>query len=412
MPPGTAPYFYLGHWEWGSTPAQTLPAIFQPRADCRLLERREYSYAYEGSEEHLVVKEDVWTSPESSSPNSYYQTTRENNGLGLPWKVLGPLTSGASGFRELRLTSYDALARAVSWSVGSEGGSDLVVVRRVAYDGGEPGGGLVVGDGHLTRSVAYRGEQASPDEETRYDFDWRGLAASVWEGYDASSGTAVVVTEYARDYRGRVVEEKRYAGHVASENLRARSKTLYDERGRVYETQTYGVGEDGAVIGDPNAPDGDPIPLRARTWYDARGYVLKRLGPDSTFRKFVYDGLGRVRKEYFGFDVDESSYSEAGSVSGDTTVEETVRTLDRAGNAVFSARYVRYPGTSVGDLEPQPKTERRPEYRAFWYGALGRLEVERSYGDGGWFFSGRPAVRPSATSATVEVMKRKHPLAG
>ena len=246
LPPGTAPYFYLGHWEWGSTPAQTLHAIFQPRADCHLLERREYSYAYEGSEEHLVVKEDVWTSPESSSPNSYYQTTRENNGLGLPWKVLGPLTSGASGFRELRLTSYDALARAVSWSVGSEGGSDLVVVRRVAYDGGEPGGGLVVGDGHLTRSVAYRGEQASPDEETRYDFDWRGLTERVWEGYDASSGTAALVRVYARDYRGRVAEE---AGRVGTEGgtLRSLSKTLYDERGRVYETQTYGVEEDGTV---------------------------------------------------------------------------------------------------------------------------------------------------------------------
>ncbi len=213
LPPGTAPYFYVGHWEWGGTPAQTLHAIFQPRADCHLLERREYTYSYLGSDGPLEIRENVWTVPESSVSNSYYRTTRTHNGLGLLWRVEGPQTSwapGISSFRELQLTSYDALGRPVAWSVGSET-AGTIVVRRVAYDGGEPGGALVVGDGHLTCSVEYLGD-ASPPRVTRYEYDFRGLMKSAWEGYDPGTGTAVLVRVYERDYRGRVVEEASRVG--------------------------------------------------------------------------------------------------------------------------------------------------------------------------------------------------------
>lgn len=422
LPAGTEPYFFADHWTWGD-PAERLDQVFAP-ANRVLLERTEYAYWHDPADDHLVVAERVWTEPESQPPDQGHEVVRHHDAQGRASKVVGRLSSGAGAFREVQMTTHDPLGRPVAWSVGPEG-SSLVVVRRAAYDGGEPGGPLVVGDGHATRTVAYTGEASSPDRHVRRDFDWRGLGTAVWHGYDPGAGTAVLIESspsYSSglpgegyDYAGRRIREFRYEGTMAAGNLRALSETLHDELGRVYETRSYGVESNGTVVGTPGAPAGQPIPLATRTWYDARGNVVKRMGPGATFRKYAHDGLGRTVKEYLAYDIAESSYLDSQSVDGDTVLEQSARVLDKAGNTIWLTTCARYPSTpsgALGDLSGMAGSYRRREFHGSWYDVLGRIEVEGFYGDRGSATTGfpnRPVPRPSATGSTVRVTKRSWP---
>ena len=122
----------------------------------------------------------------------------------------------------------------------------------------------------------------------------------------------------------------------------ARSQTLYDDLGRVYQTITYGVDPATGKVGNS---------LAANTWYDLAGNVIKaQPAGGQGFTKTVYDGIGRVTARYLGYDADETSWKEAGSVADDTIVEQVELVLNCAGNVLqttfprplpYGARFVR-----------------------------------------------------------------------
>ncbi|HEX8522849.1 MAG TPA: RHS repeat domain-containing protein, partial [Tepidisphaeraceae bacterium] len=62
----------------------------------------------------------------------------------------------------------------------------------------------------------------------------------------------------------------------------------YDQEGRVYATETFGV--------DSSTGDLSDYPLRSFTWYDSRGNVIKSLTPGGLVTKYAYDSLGRLTK--------------------------------------------------------------------------------------------------------------------
>ncbi len=71
-----------------------------------------------------------------------------------------------------------------------------------------------------------------------------------------------------------------------------RSENLYDKLGRVYRTKTYAVDPDDGTVGSALVSD---------TWLDAAGRTIKQQsGGSDAFSKMVYDGLGRVTKQYVG----------------------------------------------------------------------------------------------------------------
>src|SRR5690606_34507872 len=113
----------------------------------------------------------------------------------------------------------------------------------------------------------------------------------------------------------------------ASGNLVARRDTLYDDRGRVYQTKRYAVNVATGAVG---------ASLTDNLWYDAVGNVIKQKpAGGQRFTKTQYDGVDHPTATFIGFDVDETAYSEAQDVTGDTIFEQTESGYDAAGNVIL-----------------------------------------------------------------------------
>ena len=218
------------------------------------------------------------------------------------------------------------------------------------------------------------------------------------------------VTTFANDFRGRriatdgevdfyqkntydnlnrVTKVERYDTDEEG-NLVDRTETKFDDRGRVYQRVQHGV--------DPTTGDVGNA-LIENAWHDDAGNVIKEQPAGSKlFTKTKYDGLGRRTKQYQGFDVDESTYSEADDVDGDTILEQTELSYDAASNAVQTTQRQRYHNaTGTGELgtpsSTQPKA--RVPYSATWPDGIGRAQVTANYGTNGGSSLSRPNTIPA-----------------
>lgn len=207
---------------------------------------------------------------------------------------------------------------------------------------------------------------------------------------------------YAKTYfdnRDLVIKQERY-NTTSSGNLIARSETRFDDLRRVYRTMRYAVDPSTGAVGNS---------LTDNTWFDAGGNVIKRLPAGSkAFKKLLYDGVGRQTRHYVGFDVAETSYTDAGTVTGDTILEQVETTYDAAGNAIQLTHRRRFHNaTGTGELTSpsgsQPKA--RVTYVASWQDVIGREIASADYGTNGGASLSRPSTVP-ARSDTVLVRKR------
>ncbi|HAK95450.1 MAG TPA: hypothetical protein DCM87_10695 [Planctomycetes bacterium] len=411
-PGGAEDFFYNKDWRWGNEPAE-IHDIFLGAGGVtgHLLERREVERFYDGGDGHLIAKERAW--PDPCQPLSYYDAnyvkytrTTHYNAEGLPARIEGRETEtagGLTGFRQSEWRTYDPLGRPSTVAIGA-GDADKVIVSRSYYDGGEgeTGTTLKVGDGHLTLQAGYLGDAADGENEAgmtarkaKRVYNWRGFQTETWEGYDAAAGTALRVSRFEFDNQGRETLAERFVTDTSAANLRGKTATVYDERGRKCRTVEYGVDQGtGAVQANT---------LTTGVWYDPAGNVLKVKRPDGTFRKSSYDGVNRVAAEYLSYQISEADtdYAGAGNVTGDTVVEQTERGYDAAANLIKVVTYLRnHDATATGALTASVA---RREYRWFWHDALGRIKTEGFYGtNGGVEMTVRPA-EPSSTGATVLV---------
>ncbi|NLF06583.1 MAG: hypothetical protein GX594_01190, partial [Pirellulaceae bacterium] len=180
---------------------------------------------------------------------------------------------------------------------------------------------------------------------------------------------------------------------VAAANLRARSQTSYDNRGRVYETRTYSVDQTDGTIG---------ASLSGEYWYDAAGRTVKTLavGAD-VFTKYDYDGLGRTVAIYVGYDDDETDYAEALDVDGDTVLQQVEYTYNELGQTIFAATFERNHGAAgTGELT---SSTARATYAGFWYDEIGR---QIAAADWGTYPAGQgdPPARPSTPPAAADAL--------
>src|SRR5262249_5724013 len=125
-------------------------------------------------------------------------------------------------------------------------------------------------------------------------------------------------------------------------------------------------------------------------------------------------GVGREVKRYLGFDLAETSYVDAGSVSGDTLLEQTEQAYDAAGNLIQTTVRQRYhSATGTGELgspsSTQPKA--RVTYSASWHDGMGRVVAMADYGTNGGTALVRPSTIP-ARSDTVLVTSTQFNSAG
>ena len=277
-------------------------------------------------------------------------------------------------------------------SGGGATGNNMVIIASQQYDDGNDGG-----DGLLTKQTQYA--DATDTRVTSFGYDFRGRRTE-------SDGEIDAFQKVYFDNLSRVIKTERY-DTTAAGNLVARSETKYDSRGNVYQSIRYGVDPSTGNVGNS---------LTDNQWYDASGRVIKSLpsGADR-FTKTQYDSLGRRVKQFQGYDLDETTYAEAETVTGDTILEQTESTYDDASNLIqvtARQRYHNAPASQTGELKSPSETPKaRVSYSAQWSDARGRTVASASYGTNGGSSLTRPSTIP-ARSDTVLITSQTFDDAG
>ncbi|HEX3655331.1 MAG TPA: hypothetical protein VHV55_05985, partial [Pirellulales bacterium] len=326
------------------------------------------------------------TSGSGSSGTHYDETDYGYTALDLQNKVRSP---GGTITR----TVYDALNRVASVYVGTNdngatdedptgggaGGNNMVCTQANVYDGGG------VGDSNVTQSTVYVDSTSTNDRVTNYGYDWRNRRTSV-------TGPLGFYQENTYDDANRVIQTDQ-RNTSAGGTLLARSQTLYDEQGRVYQQLRWEVDPATGALGNS---------LVDNTWYDEAGNVIKSQPSGSqAFTKASYDGLGRQIGQYTG-------YFATSGVDDYTTVDETnkifeqtLTTYDDAGNVLQIASFQRL-HNAYSAYGPLTTSTARVTYTAFWYNSANRQMFSANYGTNGGTALTRPDVAP-ASSASVLV---------
>ena len=264
------------------------------------------------------------------------------------------------------LTQCDKLGRTIARWVGTDAGgasndnptnsdaNNMKVVSHSYFDGAT-GTGLIVGDGNITREVAHFDDGNS--QVTQFAYDWRGRLTQRLQ----PDGLGEVRT---LDNLGRpktVCTYKDLDGTMQiSGTLCTKVEQQYDELGRVCWSMNYEV-----VNGVANDR------LTTNYWYDDMGRSVKTALPNGLFLKTVYDALGRPIKNYTCYDLAESLYNDAKTITGDTVVEQSFQSYNTWGQVWLSASMKRNDNaTGTGELTITVEPKGRPSYTARWFNAI------------------------------------------
>ncbi|QDT44041.1 hypothetical protein Pan241w_41460 [Gimesia alba] len=265
---------------------------------------------------------------------------------------------------------------------GGATGNNMVLVSQNEYDNGADGG-----DNNLTKQTLY--VDSSETRITSMSYDWR----------DRPVDTDGEIDAFQRKYYdnlNRVTKVEQYHTTAAGVLL-GRSETKYDDLGRVYQSIQYAVDPSTGTIGNS---------LVNNTWYDATGKVLKQLPAGSDlFTKLEYDGLGRQTASYTGYDLDETSYADAGTVTGDTILEQAETVYDDAGNVIENITRMRYhdaPASQTGALQdPTTAPKARVTFQASYPDAIGRVIAIADYGTNGGTALSRSSTVPTRSDTVL-----------
>ncbi|MFN6331093.1 MAG: RHS repeat-associated core domain-containing protein [Planctomyces sp.] len=266
---------------------------------------------------------------------------------------------------------------------GGAAGNNMVLVTSSQYDGGADGG-----DGNLTTSWSWL--DSSTSRQTTFGYDFRNRQTSVSGPENSWSGST-----YSN--LNQLTEQVSRNGSAAAVLL-SKNVTDYDNRGRVYRTTTWAVNPSTGALGNS---------LVSNTWYDQGGNVIKSLPAGSSlFSKTMYDILGRATSQYTGYDLDESTYAEALTVTDDTILEQSSSSYNEVGSVLSVTAKQRYhdaPASQTGALgTPTTSPKARVTYSASWYDGTGRATAAADYGTNGGAAFTRPST-PPASSDTILV---------
>ncbi len=330
------------------------------------------------------------SSGEGSSGTNYDQTDygydamKRQNSRVTPG---GTITRMMFDPRGLDLSTWvgtdDADATASDPTGGGASGNNMVVLTEYEYDGDSDGG-----DGNLTQRIDYA--SAIDARVTTFQYDFRNRRT-------VTDGESDFYQQDTYNNLNQLIKTERF-GTNSLGNLIGQSEAKYDDRGRVYQSIQYGVDPSTGTIGNS---------LTNNTWYDAAGHEIKSLPAGSKlFTKSSYDSLGRLTKQYQGYDLDESTYAEAGNVDGDTILEQSESTYDDASNMIQSTirqRYHNAPASQTGELKnPSTNPKARVTYVAAYPDAFGRQQATADYGTNGGTVLSRSSTIP-ARSDTILV---------
>jgi YD repeat-containing protein len=322
---------------------------------------------------------------------------------------------------------YDGLGRVVSTWVGTNdtpgsgswsptnntSPSNMVQVSALVYDGGG------VGDSNLTQVTAIPGGSAA-NRVTQFFYDWRDRLVASKSGVQGTedSTTHRPIFYLVLDNLGEVTTAQQYDGDgvtittsggvpqaPSSSLLRAQASYAYDDQGRVYQTQVYSV--------NPSSGAVSSTALTTNAWYNHRGELIKQANPGGLVTKTQYDGAGRPVTLYATDGGGDSSWSDAGNVTGDAVLSQVETTYDADGNAILTTDRERFHDeTATGALgNPTTTPKARVSYAATYFDAANRPTAAVDVGTNGGSAWTRPSSVPTA-SDTVLVSSYAYNAAG
>ena len=318
-----------------------------------------------------LISTDVYhTIPPSSAGiegENYYRTSYTFNLRGL-------LETQTAPDGTITKYVYDSAGRTATVSRGT---TEQNLRQTATYEYDDNG----VGNGKLTKEVAYFADSASATYTSTYDRNYLDQVTD-WRRGDGRA------TKFSWDWLSRIYCKQEYDdsdnyNFSIDGRLLSETQTEYDERGRVYQQWQWEVA--GGTKSDK---------LVTNVWYDAEGRVIKSCQPNGRCQKTVYDGLGRVKTSYVTY---EDGTGTAGDVVGDIVYSQAEYEYDRAGSNTLTTSYERTTtGATTGALTAS--TARRT-YLARWYDDLLRLTASVSYGTYGGTTLTRPSQAPSVNSS-------------
>ncbi len=340
----------------------------------------------------------------------------------------GRQTKTISAAGTIMRTEFDAMGRTIStwvgtndvpttgfWSVTNTAGTDMVKVAEVEYDNGG------IGDGNATKMTQYPGGSAPPRVSQTW-YDWRDRTVASKSGVQASEDTttnrAISYTQY--DNLGEAVSSEVYTGDTvtvvdanadgvpdrpAASLLRAKTVSTYDDLGRAYLTQTYSV--------DPTSGAVSASALTSQVWFDLRGLTLKSASPGGLVQKTGYDSLGRATTSFVTDGGGDTTWADAGNVTGDTVLSQSEMTYNADSNVILSVDRQRFhDATGTGALgTPTSGVNARVIYSAAYYDIGNRTTASVNVGTNGGSVWTRPTTAPSR-SDTVLVSETQYDSAG
>ena len=224
-------------------------------------------------------------------------------------------------------TVFDGFGRAAQIYVGTDdfGATDadpthrlqppnnMVLVTEYVYDGTGDAG--CNGCNNLTQLLQFVGRNTPV--MANYSYDWRNRRTQEILPADLQDRVTYTLSTYDNLDRAVMVQRYLQGPEGQADLLLAQSTTAYDDRGRVYQTATYGVDPVSGAVGNA---------LTGNTWYDPAGNVIKQQAPGTRlFTKTAYDSLNRAVASYVGCDIYGWAEGEVGDVANDTILEQTER---------------------------------------------------------------------------------------
>ncbi|MDB5348633.1 MAG: repeat-associated core domain protein, partial [Schlesneria sp.] len=130
----------------------------------------------------------------------------------------------------------------------------------------------------------------------------------------------------------------------------------------------------------------------------------------SLFAKYAIDSLGRMTIRYSGYDLAETSYTDALTVTNDVILEQSETVYDNDSNvlqAISRQRYHNAPDTQKGALQnPSTTPKARVTYLASWQDGIGRTVASANYGTNGGGTLSRPSTVPAASDSVLVALVR------
>ncbi len=225
---------------------------------------------------HTIPASGVGTSGVNYDETTYgYDSLKRRNREVSPGGTITRLTYDV---RDNVIGAYvgtnDTAATANNPTAGGSGGNNMIQLTASQFDGNADRG-----DNNLTQQTVF--VDASTTRATVYSYDWRNRQVDI-------DGELNLFQRSFYDNLNRVIKVER-RNTTSSGTLVSRNETKFDNRGRVYQTVTYGVDPTTGII-TSNQP-------RDMTYDQASNVVRQEPAGPMDFKTFAYDSLGRRTAE-------------------------------------------------------------------------------------------------------------------